>query len=258
MNRPRHWHPLLTALTGLFLSPLALAQSGSGQIADGTWTLQELRDTTGTERFGGLEAPTLRLLGTGISTAEGTQVSGFAGCNTFKTTAVFTAQTLKLRPIATTKMACPEPQLALEQRYLRVLAGARVYIRQGTRLTLTTGQARVVFVYGSEASRRLVATYRLVGTQGNTELKVTFSADGRITGSSGCNTFMGRYEVDDQALSVGPLASTRLACATPELQAQEQRFLQDLQQVTRLEVSGGQLTLVTRDGSRIEFQRPVN
>ena len=69
---------------------------------------------------------------------------------------------------------------------------------------------------------------------------------------------MGRYDVDDQALSVGPLASTRLACATPELQAQEQRFLQDLQQVTRLEVGGGQLTLVTRDGSRIEFQRPVN
>ena len=53
MNRPRYWHPLLTALTGLLLSPLALAQSG--QITDGTWTLQELRDTTGMERFGGLE-----------------------------------------------------------------------------------------------------------------------------------------------------------------------------------------------------------
>ena len=244
----------------LLLTTLALS-SGSAfaaQIADGTWTLTQLTDATGTLNTAGPEAPTLRLLGTSFSTAEGTQVSGFAGCNTFKTTAVFTAQTLKLRPIATTKMACPEPQLALEQRYLRVLAGARVYVRQGTKLTLTTGQARVVFVYGSEASRRLVTTWRLVGTQGNTPPMVTFSADGRITGSSGCNTFMGRYEVDDQALSVGPLASTRLACATPELQAQEQRFLQDLQQVTRLEVSGGQLTLVTRDGSRIEFQRPVN
>ena len=258
MNRPQRWRPLLTVSACLLLSPLVLAQNGSGQIADGTWTLRELRDTSGTARFGGLEAPTLRLLGTGISTAEGTLVSGFAGCNTFKTTALFTARTLRLRPIATTRRACPEPQLAQEQRYLRVLAGARAFVRQGTTLTLSTGQARLVFVYGSEASRRLVATWRLVGAQGNTPLTVTFSADGRMSGASGCNSFTGRYEVDDQEMSVGPLASTRRACATPELQVQEQRFLQNLQQVTRLEVTGALLTLVTRDGTRIQFARPVN
>ncbi len=207
---------------------------------------------------GGLDAPTLRLLGTGISTDAGTLVSGFAGCNTFKTTAIFTAQTLKLRPIATTRRACPEPQMALEQRYLQVLAGARVYVRQGTTLTLTTGKAQAVFVYGSEASRRLIATWRLVGFQGDTPLTVTFAADGRISGFSGCNTFIGRYDVDDQALSVGPLASTRRACATPELQTQEQRFLNDLQEVIRVEVSGAQLTLVTRKGTRLQFARPVN
>lgn len=195
MNRiyPLNW--FVPTLLAFFVGQVALGQSG--QIADGTWTLQELRDPTGTARFGGLEAPTLHLLGTGISTAEGTQVSGFAGCNTFKTTAIFTAQTLKLRAIATTRRACPEPQLALEQRYLRVLARARVYARQGARLILTTGQSRVIFVYGSEASRRLVATWRLVGAQGDMPLTVTFSADGQITGFSGCNTFMGRYDVDD-------------------------------------------------------------
>ncbi|UQN10164.1 META domain-containing protein [Deinococcus sp. QL22] len=253
MNRTRL--PLLLALSGL-LTSTALAQSG--QIADGTWTLRELRDASGSTRFGGLDAPTLRLLGTGISTAEGTQVSGFAGCNTFKTTGVFTALTLKLRPIATTRRACPEPQLALEQRYLNVLQGARVYRRQGQTLTLTTGQAQAIYVYGSEAGRRLVTTWRLVGFQGDTPLTVTFSADGQISGSGGCNTFRGRYNVDDQALSVGPLASTRRACPSPELQAQEQRFLQDLQQVTRLEVTGALLTLVTRDGRRLQFARPVN
>jgi heat shock protein HslJ len=42
-----------------------------------------------------------------------------------------------------------------------------------------------------------VTTWRLVGAQGDTPLPVTFSADGRITGFSGCNTFMGRYDVDD-------------------------------------------------------------
>ena len=252
MNRRRPWPTLLTAL---LLSPLALAQGG--QIADGTWTLRELRDATSKEMVGGLDAPTLRLLGTGISTDAGTQVSGFAGCNTFNTTAIFTAQTLKLRPIAATRRACPKPQMTLERRYLQVLAGARVYVRQGQALTLTTGKAQAVFVYGSGAPRRLVSAWRLAGFQGDTPLTVTFASDGRISGFSGCNTFMGRYDVDDQALSVGPLASTRRACATPELRAQEQRFLNDLQQVTRLEVSGAQLTLMTRDGAQLQFARPV-
>jgi heat shock protein HslJ len=98
-----------------------------------------------------------------------------------------------------------------------------------------------------------VTTWRLVGAQGDTPLTVTFSADGQITGFSGCNTFMGRYDVDDHTLPVGSLASTRRACATPELQTQEQRFLGDLQQVARLEVSGAQLILET-----LRFARPAN
>ncbi|MBZ9752151.1 META domain-containing protein [Deinococcus sp. HMF7620] len=255
MNRFRAWPVLLTALTSLLTSP-ALAQSG--QIADGTWTLRELRDASGTQSFGGLDAPTLRLLGTGISTDEGTQVSGSTGCNTFKTTAIFTAQTLKLRPLITTRRACPAPQLALEQRYLQVLQGARVYVRQGTTLTLTTGRAQAIFVYGSEASRQLVTTWRLVGGQGEPPVTLSFTADGRVSGFSGCNTFMGRYTVDDLALSVGPLVTTRRACATSAQQAQEMRVLGQLEQVTRLELSGPHLTLITRDGQRIQWARPVN
>lgn len=256
MNDWRRPLTLLAVLMGGALATRSGAQSG--QIADGTWTLRNLRDRAGTVTVGGIDAPTLRLLGTGISTEAGTQVSGFAGCNTFKTTAVFTAQTLKLRPIVTTRRACPEPQLKLEQRYLQLLTRARVYVRQGSTLTLTTGNARAVFVYGSEASRRLVATWRLVGATGDRPLTVTFAADGRVSGSGGCNTFMGRYTIDDQALFVGTLASTRRACATPAVQTQEQRFLQDLQAAVRVEVSGAQLTVVTRDGSRLEFARPVN
>jgi heat shock protein HslJ len=256
MTTPLRLLRRLSLLTGLCLSPLALAQSG--QIADGTWTLRELRDAAGTQQFGGPDAPTLRLLGTGISTAEGTRVSGNSGCNVFSTTAAFTAQTLTLRPIALTRRACPAPQLATEQRYLAALQRSRVYVRQGATLTLFTGTARAVFVFGSEASRRLVATWRLVGSRGETPLTVTFGADGRVSGNAGCNAFMGRYSVDDQTISVGPLASTRRACAAPELQLQEQTFLKNLQAVTRLETSGPQLTLITRDGTRLPFVRPVN
>lgn len=257
MNRPRYWHPLLTALTGLLLSPLALAQSGSGQIADGTWTLQELRDTTGTERFGGLEAPTLRLLGTGISTAEGTQVSGNAGCNTFRTTGIFKLNTLQLRPIATTRKACAESVMQAETRYLNVLGSARSFVRQGNTLILSTGTARAVFMYGTEAQRRILTEWLFVGGEGKEPLTVRFSKEGRISGFSGCNTYTGQYNVMDDALSVGPLASTRRACLSPALQTQEQTYLQDLQAVRSFSVAGTQLILITQSGKRLVFVVPT-
>ena len=239
------------------LGTSGLAQTGSGQIADGTWSLTRLTDAAGTLSFGGPDAPTLRLLGTGISTEEGTRVSGFAGCNTFMTTAIFTAQTLKLRPIATTRRACPAPVLAAEGRYLKVLAQARVFVRRGTTLTLTTGKARAVFVYGSYAERSLVAPWRLVGAQGEEPLTLRFGPDGRVDGFAGCNTFQGQYSVQDDTLSIGPLATTRRACVSPALQTQEQTYLNDLQTTRTFRVGGGQLTLVTSAGRSVQLARPV-
>lgn len=244
----------------LLLTTLALS-SGSAfaaQIADGTWTLTQLTDATGTLNTAGPEAPTLRLLGTSFSTAEGTLVSGNTGCNTFKTTALFTAKTLRLRPIATTKMACPELKMALEQRYLKILTGARVFSRQGNTLTLTSRRAKVVFIFGTYGQRQLLTQWRLVGGQGETPLTLTFGSDGRVTGSSGCNTFMGQYSVDDTMLSIGSLGSTRRACPDADLQAQEQTYLQDLQGVRSFQSAGSMLTLTTKNGKTLTFARPVN
>lgn len=42
--------------------------------------------------------------------------------------------------------------------------------------------------------------------------RVEFAADGRIGGSTGCNSMTGSYAVDGASLSFGPLATTRRAC----------------------------------------------
>jgi putative lipoprotein len=42
--------------------------------------------------------------------------------------------------------------------------------------------------------------------------RVEFAAEGRIGGSTGCNTMTGSYAVDGASLSFGPLATTRRAC----------------------------------------------
>ena len=251
--------PLLTVLAAL-----SLGTASAAQIADGTWTLVRLTDNAGSLSFGGLDAPTLKLLGTSISTAEGTQVSGNAGCNTFKTTGIFKTKMLVLNPVAATKKACSETVMRAEARYLKVLGAARSFSRQGDRLILSTGTARAVFRFGTEAQRRLLTEWRFIGGEGKgiggegqEPLTVRFTAAGRVSGFSGCNTFTGPYTVMDAALSVGPLASTRRACLSSALQLQEQSYLKSLQDVRGFEVAGTQLTLVTRAGERLVFAVPL-
>lgn len=255
-TRPFPGPPIRPALLPAVLA-LSLGVASAAQIADGTWTLTRLTDAAGTLQFGGLDAPTLKLLGTSISTAEGTQVSGQAGCNTFRTTGIFMTRTLRLRPIATTRKACAESVMQAETRYLNVLGAARSFVRQGDTLILSTGTARAVFMYGTEAQRRLLTEWRFVGGEGQDPLTVRFSNEGRISGYSGCNTYSGQYDVMDETLSVGPLASTRRACLSPALQTQEQTFLRDLQAVRRFTVAGTQLTLMTETGKQLVFMVPT-
>lgn len=69
-----------------------------------------------------------------------------------------------------------------------------------------------------------------------TALTADFAED-RVTGSGGCNRFMGGYKTQDGQLSIGPLASTFKACE-PTIMNQETRYLQALQGAQRYEIDG--------------------
>jgi len=86
-------------------------------------------------------------------------------------------------------------------------------------------------------------------------VSIRFLEDNRIAGSSGCNRFMGGYELTGEGLSFGQIAGTMMACPEPRMQI-EQRFLGLLQTVTRFEIpADGQLQLITTDGQRITAER---
>lgn len=75
-----------------------------------------------------------------------------------------------------------------------------------------------------------------------TQLTADF-ADGRISGSGGCNRFMGGYQTQAGTLTVEPLASTFMACEE-SIASQESRYLKALQAAQRYEVdSQGQLSI---------------
>lgn len=80
----------------------------------------------------------------------------------------------------------------------------------------------------------------------DSELTAEF-AEKRISGSGGCNRFMGGYETQQAGtVSIGPLASTFMACEPPILD-QESRYLKALQAAQRYELDDqGQLAIFYR------------
>jgi heat shock protein HslJ len=78
----------------------------------------------------------------------------------------------------------------------------------------------------------------------STELTAEFAGD-RISGSGGCNRFMGGFQTQGEQLSVGPLASTFKACEQ-SIMDQEMRYLKALEGAERYEVNDQGLTISYR------------
>src|SRR5262245_35304823 len=73
-----------------------------------------------------------------------------------------------------------------------------------------------------------------------------FGSNGRVSGHSGCNRSTGTYIQNDDALTMGPFASPRMACQ-PDVMEREQQFLAMLINVRHAE--GSHLKLTLKDGN---------
>ncbi|WP_110948997.1 META domain-containing protein [Pseudomonas bohemica] len=87
----------------------------------------------------------------------------------------------------------------------------------------------------------------------NSHLTMTLGKDGRAYGNAGCNHWFAAYRLEGDALSFGPVGSTRKLCA-PALMEQEHRFLGALGKVQHWDVSEvEQLQLWRADGLPLRF-----
>lgn len=62
---------------------------------------------------------------------------------------------------------------------------------------------------------------------GDPQTVIEIAADGKVTGSGGCNRISGKATVEGAYLSFGPMISTKMACA-PAIMDQESKFLSAL------------------------------
>jgi heat shock protein HslJ len=77
------------------------------------------------------------------------------------------------------------------------------------------------------------------------EATLEFPEEGRAAGNGTCNRFFGTIEIKGETISLGPLASSRMACAEP-IGNQEAKYLEALQGAERFTLDGATLSIYSK------------
>ncbi len=187
-------------------------------------------------------------------------MSGESGCNTYTTSYEVDGTSLTIgSEIAGTRMACPPAETAVERAYLQRLPQVSAYRISSSTLTLLNDDDEALLEYDATIAAEailgewMVTSYlsgdAVTSVLGGVEMTTTFAAL-EVAGNTGCNRFTGPYEVDGDGVTIGPLASTKAACPTEELQQQETDYLAALGLATTFRVTGDRLDLL-RPGDTI-------
>jgi heat shock protein HslJ len=87
-----------------------------------------------------------------------------------------------------------------------------------------------------------------------TRITATFnSSNGRVTGSAGCNSYGGAYQINGSRITISELISTKMACTQPGVMEQEQQFLSLMQTALSFDTSATTLTFNCGNGQQLVF-----
>jgi len=84
------------------------------------------------------------------------------------------------------------------------------------------------------------------------KITATFTDDGKVAGNAGCNKYSGGYQVDGDAITIGPLAATQMLCNDPaDVMETEAAFLQNMSNAATFAIENGMLTLFDKEGKKL-------
>jgi polar amino acid transport system substrate-binding protein len=124
----------------------------------------------------------------------------------------------------------------------------------------TTAQQDVLVTAVTVPNPLAGKTYNLLNLNGqpvapNTQVNTTFNFDGTVAGSGGCNSYSGRYVVENNAISITGLTNASAACVEPPgVMEQETAFWSALNLARTFEIPDP-TTLIMRDGAGQEILR---
>lgn len=219
------------------------------------------------ESFGPIGAESALLPDTDIDIrfGEDNQVTGSAGCNRYFGGYEVKGKELSIPgPLGTTRMACPDPIMDQEGKYLQALQKVAQFEIDQKRLKLfyDDGQGVLNYTLKKAAPAKALLDREWVlesyGEPGNlqtvsedAEITIEFKSDEpRFGGSAGCNRYFGGYEMEDDELSTtGPIGSTEMWCEGK--MEQEDQYLQALQKVSMFIIEENRLQLFYDDGKSV-------
>lgn len=105
---------------------------------------------------------------------------------------------------------------------------------------------------GNPSGKWLAESIRNGGVIDNLQTVLDISADGKVSGSGGCNRITGRATIAGGRITFGPVASTKMACA-PAVMDQESKFLAALGDVQHWQVDKRRGKLILLDGRNREI-----
>ncbi len=190
-------------------------------------------------------------------------LSGSAGCNNYTAGYEVNGEQMSIGPAATTRKFCGEAGvMEQEAAYLMALEKVTRFQIEGEQLTLFDAEGTRYATYTAGKPVDLSGTdWNLIGYNNgkeafvsvilDTTITASFGADGRLSGSAGCNTYNADYTVDGEQISIGPAITTRMFCAGEGVMEQEMAYLQALEKANRYQIEGDVLTLFDAEDLRL-------
>ncbi len=234
--------------------PVAGAAADSAGLEGATWQLVSVADESGAlvEVPAGVEAT--------ATFADGA-VSGSSGCNNYSAGYTLDGESLSIMPGPMTMMACPEPQMTVEMQLMAAYGATAAYAIADGQLSLldAAGNPVATFAVVEPAALTGVTWVALFYNNGrgaavsvlaDTEITALFGDDGSLSGSAGCNNYMGGFTTDGSSIAIDPPASTRKACPDAIMQ-QEAEYLAALPTAATFTIQGDKLELRTADGALV-------
>jgi heat shock protein HslJ len=181
---------------------------------------------------------------------EGSEAGGTAACNLYGGTIAQDGSHVSFSAMSMTEMACEEPLMAAEAAYLGALALITDASRDGDQLILTGEGAELTFeLLPPVPDEEMVGTTWVLNTitTGDVassvlgEPMLQLSADGTLTGSTGCRELVGRYVIYGDEVVVTDLEA--IGQCSDELSGQDGQVISVLEGGFTVAVDGASLTI---------------
>jgi len=189
---------------------------------------------------------------------EGGRVQGTDGCNRYSSAFSAKDSAIEIGPRgAATQMACPPEVMKQADAFAAALASARSYRVNAGQLQLIGADGAVLATLAAQPQSLAGTAWRATAINNgkgavaslvaDSSVTLAFAADGRVSGTGGCNRYTAGYLAEGNTLKFTPAAATRKMCPAPGVMEQEQAFFRALDSVATFRIEADRLEMRTAE-----------